>query len=196
MLIAIVSPMSSISLVRSLRFTALAVPLLSVPLLAGCGSSGPASPASAPSSASPAAAPSSAGAVSETCPSAAAVTSAFGTTYPAPKSSRSGSTLTCNYSDPSTSANLVIVFSKEAGLSAAVLKTVADSQASAQKVTARPISGFGDAAYTFTLNDAGTNASGIATTIMLIQAGTTLLDLTAEATPAHVQALARVILAQ
>ncbi len=64
------------------------------------------------------------------------------------------------------------------------------------KVTASPISGFGDAAYTFTLNDAGTNASGIATTIMVIQVGSTLVDITAEATPAHVQALAHVILTQ
>jgi hypothetical protein len=181
---------------RFLLLPVLTVALLSAPLLAGCRSSGSTStpaPTSTASQVSPATAPSSAGAVSETCPSAAVVTSAFGTTYPAPKSSSSDGTLTCNYSDPSTSANLVIVFSKEAGLSAAVLKTVADSQASAQNVTARPISGFGDAAYTFTLNDASTNAAGIATTIMLIQVGTTLLDLTAEATPAHVQALARVI---
>jgi hypothetical protein len=73
---------------------------------------------------------------------------------------------------------------------------VADSQAGAQQVTAHAISGFGTAAYIFTLNNGSTNASGIATTIMLIQSGSTLIDLTAEATPAHVQALAHVILGQ
>lgn len=186
---------------RSLRLAALAVPLLSALLLAGCSSSGSSSGSTstttATSSTGTASSPtttSSASTVSQTCPSAAVVTAALGTTYPAPKSNSSAGTVICTYNDPSTSANLVLGFSNVAGLNAATLKSTADSQASAQQVTASAISGFGDAAYTFTMNDASTNASGIATTVMLVQVGSTLVDITAQATPAHVQALAHVVL--
>ena len=55
------------------------------------------------------------------------------------------------------------------------------------------VPGFGDAAYLFTLKDASTNASGIATTVMLIEVGSTLIDITAQATPAHTEALAHAI---
>lgn len=188
---------------RSLRIVVLAVPLLSVILLAGCSSSGSSSgttsstgKASSGASASSTTAASSSGAVSQTCPTAAVVSTALGTTYPSPKSSSSAGSVTCNYSDPSTSANLVIGITKASGLNAATLKSTADSAASASKATASPVSGFGDAAYIIAADDASTNASGIATTAMLIKVGSTLVDITAEATPAQVQALAHVVLTQ
>jgi hypothetical protein len=158
---------------------AVAIPLLFVLLLAGCSSSGS----------------SSASTVSATCPTSAEITAAAGTAYPAPKVSSFSGTVMCSYSDPATGANLVIMFSPASGTSASALKIVADSQANAQHVTAAPVSGFGTAAYTFTLADAGTNSSGVATTILIILDGSKLIDITAQATVAQVQAIARYVLA-
>jgi hypothetical protein len=87
----------------------------------------------------------------------------------------------------------VLGFSKATGITAATLKATAQSQASAQNVTAGPVAGLGDAAYLFNLNDASTNASGVATTVLLIKSGSTLVDITAEATPAQVEALGHVL---
>jgi len=47
--------------------------------------------------------------------------------------------------------------------------------------TAAPVSGFGDAAYTFTLADAGANSNGVATTVTMVLDGSRLIDITAEA---------------
>lgn len=104
--------------------------------------------------------------------------------------------MTCNYSDPTTGANLVILTSPAPGASASasVLKSVANSQAQAQNTTATPISGFGSAAYISTLHDASSNSSGVATTLMMILDGSKLVDITAEATPAQVQAIAHYVL--
>ena len=100
----------------------------------------------------------------------------------------------CNYSDPTTSANAVLEIATTPGLSASLLKTTADAQASAQQVTPTALPGIGDAAYQWVLNDASTNVSHVATTTLIFSVGTTLIDITAEATPAHVQALAHAVL--
>src|ERR1700728_1478522 len=50
------------------------------------------------------------GAVSTTCPSSAEITATAGSAYPAPTVSNSSGTVLCNYSDPTTGANLVIEF--------------------------------------------------------------------------------------
>ena len=150
--------------------------ILFVLLLAGCSSSGSST-------------------VSATCPTSAEITAAAGTAYPAPKVSSFSGTVMCSYSDPATGVNLVIVFSPASGTSASALKIVADSQANAQHVTAAPVSGFGTAAYTFTLADAGTNSTGVATTILIILDGSKLINITAQATVAQVQAIARYVLA-
>jgi len=128
------------------------------------------------------------------CPTSAEMSTAAGTAYPAPRASNSAGTVVCNYADPTTGANLVLLFQSNSGTSASTLKIVADSQASAQKTTATAVSGFGSAAYVFTLDDASTNASGVATTNMFILDGSTLIDITAEATVAQVKAVARYVL--
>jgi hypothetical protein len=131
--------------------------------------------------------------VSQTCPTAAVVSAALGSTYPAPKSSTGAGLVSCNYSNPNTSANAVLGFSKATGITTAVLKLTAQSQARAQHVTASPVAGLGDAAYMFTLPDASANPSGVATTVLLIKSGSTLVDITAEASPAQVKALGHIL---
>ena len=158
---------------------AVAIPLLFVWLLAGCSSSSPSATST----------------VSATCPTSADITAAAGTAYPEPRVSGFAGTVMCSYSDPATGANLVMMFSPASGTSASTLKIVADSQANAQHVTAVPVSGVGTAAYTFTLADVGTNSSGVATTILMILDGSTLINITAQATVAQVQAIARYVLA-
>jgi hypothetical protein len=150
--------------------------ILFVLLFAGCSSSGSST-------------------VSATCPTSAEITAAAGIAYPAPKVSSFMGTVMCSYSDPATGANLEIGFSPASGTSASTLKTVADSQANAQKRTAAPVSGFGAAAYTYTLADASTNSSGVATTVLMILDGSRLINITAEATVAQVQAIARYVVA-
>jgi hypothetical protein len=138
-----------------------------------------------------------AGAVSATCPSSAEITAMAGSAYPAPTVSKSSGTVLCNYSDPTSGANLVIEFTSVSGASASAsaLKIAADSQANAEKTTAVAVSGLGNAAYSFTLNDASTNSSGVATTSLEILDGSKFIDITAEATVAQVDAIARYVLA-
>jgi hypothetical protein len=138
----------------------------------------------------------SSGAVVTTCPTAAQISAAAGSTYPAPKTSSASGTVACNYSDPSTSATLVLVFSRLAGTSASTLKAVADGQAHAQGVTAKSISGLGNAAYIFTLKDASANPSGVATTLLMILDGSTLVDITVEAPVAKVEAVGHYLLSR
>jgi hypothetical protein len=88
------------------------------------------------------------------------------------------------------------VFSPGPGTTAATLKSVTDSEAQAQKVTTTPVPGLGDAAYTFTLNDAATNSSGVATTAIFILDGSELVDITAQATLAQVESVARSVLSR
>jgi hypothetical protein len=92
---------------------------------------------------------------------------------------------------------MVIEFTSVSGASASAsaLKIAADSQANAEKTTAVAVSGLGNAAYSFTLNDAGTNSSGVATTSLEVLDGSKLIDITAEATVAQVDAIARYVLA-
>ena len=135
------------------------------------------------------------GSSASTCPTAAQMTAATGTTYPSAKSSSSSGTVSCNYDDPTTSVNFVIVLSPAAGTSASELKSVVQSEASTQKATAARLSGFGSAAYMFTLNDASTNVSGVATTSLTILDGSKLINITAEATVVQVKAVARILLA-
>jgi hypothetical protein len=131
-----------------------------------------------------------------TCPTSAAITAAAGTAYPAAKASSNSGTVLCNYSDSKTGANLVLMFSPAAsGTSASTLKMVMDMQAKAQNTTAAPVSGLGAAAYMFTLADARTNASHVATTMLMILDGSQLINITAQATFAQVQAVARYVLA-
>lgn len=145
-------------------------------LLAGCSSSGSST-------------------VSTTCPTSAEITAAAGIAYPAPKVSSFLGTVMCSYSDPATGANLVIGFSPASGTSASGLKIAADSQANALNRTAAPVSGFGAAAYTYTLADASSNSSGVATTVLMILDGSKLINITAQASVAQVQAIARYVLA-
>jgi hypothetical protein len=88
----------------------------------------------------------------------------------------------------------VIVATSEPGVTASTIQTVVQSQAAAQQVTATSVSGLGDAAYTMTLNDAATNVVHVATTIVEFIQGSTLFDITAEATLAQVEAVGHLLL--
>ncbi len=128
--------------------------------------------------------------VSTTCLSVSEMAALVGTTFPAPQvSSGSGSTL-CSYSDTSSGANVVLEFTKADGTTASALKSAMESQSATQHATATAVSGLGDAPYMFTLDDASTNSSGIATTKMEILDGSWIIDCGGEETVAHVEALA------
>jgi hypothetical protein len=129
------------------------------------------------------------------CPTSAQISAVAGAAYPAPRVSSDSGTVLCNYSDAKTGANLVIMFSPASGSTASTLKTVADIQANAQHTTAAPVPGLGSAAFMFTLADARTTASHVATTMLMILDGSNLINITAQATAAQVQAIARYILA-
>jgi len=171
-------------------FRPVAIVLLFVLILAGCSSSGP----STPSKSAATAPTTSAKAVSATCPTAAQIASAAGTTFPAPQAESSSGTLLCNYNSTTTDVNMVLEISSAPGTSASALKAAADSQAQSQNTPVAPVSGLGDAAYMLTKNDASTNASGVATTILMILDGSKIIDITAEMTPTQVQAVGHYVL--
>jgi hypothetical protein len=173
-------------------------------LLAGCGSSGKSTASNnaaaggstgaagaATSAATTAAA--AAGGAAPACPTAAQVSAIMGQTFPAPKSQSSSDGVYCNFTNGS-SVVVVGVVPFPGGTSSA-LETGIASQAQAQGVKSVAVPGFGSAAYMFTLNDASTNASGVATTTLAILAGTNDVDITAQATTAQVEAIARDMLA-
>lgn len=170
-------------------------------VLAACGatpaatsSSGGAGATTAPTGA--AAATSAGTSALPTCPTGAAVSAAAGTSYPNPTAQSSAGYLTCTYEDSATGANLVIVGTSEAGVTAATVQAVVQSEAAAQHVTASSVSGLGSAAFTFTLNDAATNALHVDTTVVEFIQGSNILDITAEATPAQVEAVGQLLLGQ
>ena len=82
------------------------------------------------------------------------------------------------------------------GTTASALQVAAGAAAEAFNVTPSAVSGLGDAAYIYTGDDASTNASGVATTGLEVLDGSELIDVTAELTPAEVQAVASYVLAQ
>jgi len=174
-------------------------------LAAGCSSSGSvAIPNNAASGAVPSAGGSAQGAAPTTaaaagsfkpaCPTAAQIGAAVGGTFPAPKVNSSTGSLLCNYNNPDSGANVVIVFASFPGGSPALLQGAIQSEAQAQKVNAVAVPGLGDAAYMFTQNDASTNSSGVATTLLGVLVGSENFDITAEATPAQVETIARDLL--
>jgi hypothetical protein len=90
----------------------------------------------------------------------------------------------------------VLGYQKIPGASAGVLKTTAQTEAKAQGVSAKSISGYGSAAYISTLKDASTNSSGVATTVLEYLDGSTFVDITAQATPANVESVAHYLLSR
>ncbi len=178
--------------------------LLSLLLLAGCGASSTSVPStSSPSTAAGTSTPSGsaptptpAGTVPTACPMPAEIATLTGTSFPAPQQSSATGTLLCSYNDPTSYATLVIEFASAPGMTAGALKISADGAASAYNVTATSVSGFGDAAYVYTADDASTNASGTATSAILIVDGSELIDITAELTLADVEAVATYVLTQ
>lgn len=119
-----------------------------------------------------------------------------GTTFPAPTVSSSSGTVVCNFNDTTSGANVAIDFTSAPGTTAGAMQTAFESQAKAQNVTATAVPGVGDAAFIFTLDDASTNASGVATSTMEILAGSELIALSGEVTAAQMEALARYLVAQ
>jgi hypothetical protein len=178
--------------------------LLSVLLLAACGASSTTAPStSSPSTAagtstpsSSAATPTSAAAVSTTCPTSAEIATLTGTTFPAPQQASSTGYLLCSYNDTTSGANLVIGVTAAPGTTASTLQIAVAAAASADNVTPSSVSGFGSAAYAFTADDASSNPSGVATSVIEILDGSDLIDITAALTLAEVEAVATHVLAQ
>jgi hypothetical protein len=173
-------------------------------LLAACGASSTTAPStSSPSTAagtstpsSSAATPTSAAAVSTTCPTSAEIATLTGTTFPAPQQASSTGSLVCSYNDTTSGANLVIGVTAAPGTTASALQIAVDAAASADNVTPSSVSGFGSAAYAFTADDASSNPSGVATSVIEILDGSDLIDITAALTLAEVEAVATHVLAQ
>lgn len=183
------------------RNSAVALAVVCGALLAGCGSAatstssgGAATPTGA--STNSAAATSSGTSALPTCPTGAAVSAVAGMTYPNPTVQSASGTLACTYEDATTGANLVIVGTTEAGVTASIIQQVVASQAAAQHVTSSSVSGLGDAAYTLTLNDAATNVLHVNTTIVEFIQGSNILDITAEASLTQVEAIAHLLIGQ
>jgi hypothetical protein len=176
---------------------------LSVLLLAACGASSTTAPStSSPSTAAGTSKPSSSAAtptsaaVSTTCPTSAEIATLTGTTFPAPQQASSTGSLVCSYNDTTSGANLVIGVTAAPGTTASALKIAVDAAASADNVTPSSVSGFGSAAYAFTADDASSNPSGVATSVIEILDGSDLIDITAALTLAEVEAVATHVLAQ
>lgn len=157
---------------------------------AHAASSSVATAQAAASSAAPAAASNS----SATCPSAAAVTAAAGSTYPKPQAQTADGETSCIYSDPNTGANLNIGISSSHGITSAVLQSTLASQAGATGGSAKPISGIGTAAYLLTENDASTNSDGIATNIVGAITSTEFVIVVGEMSPASAEAVTRLVI--
>jgi hypothetical protein len=130
------------------------------------------------------------------CPSAAAMSTATGDTLPAPQQGTSSGTVTCNYNNTSSGATLVIIFAPAKGITTTLLKSVVAGQASAQNATPTAVTGLGSAAYIFTEpGSAATNINHVASTDLSILAGSELIDLTGPITAAHLEAAARIAIA-
>ncbi len=168
--------------------------------LTACGSASPSASSSGAatspgtSTASGAGSSSGNGAVPTTCPTQSVVSAAAGMTYPAPSQQASSGSLFCTYADPTSGANLVMVVTTAPGTTPSVLQAVAQSQATAQHVTASSVAGLGDAAYSITLDDATTNSLHVDTSIVLAVKGSVTYDVTAEATLPEVEAVVRLLL--
>ncbi len=185
---------------RRLRL-AVAASVLCGAFLAACGSAAPSTSSSGATSppggsTSSAAATSSGSSALPTCPTGAAVSAVAGATYPDPTVQSSSGFLTCTYEDPTSGANLVIVGTTEAGVSASTIQQVVASQAAAQHATASSVSGLGSAAFSFTLNDAATNSKHVDTTVVEFIQGSNILDITAEASLSQVEAVGHLLIGQ
>jgi hypothetical protein len=119
-----------------------------------------------------------------------------GTTFPAPKVSKSTGSILCNYNVTSSGVNVVIEITASQGITASDLQSAFDSQAKAQKATAVAVPGLGDAAYMFTIDDASTNVDGIATTNIELLDGSEIIDLDGDVAATHMQAVAHYLVAQ
>jgi len=144
----------------------------------------------APTQASPSATTAAAGSgANPTCPTAAAVTAAVGSPYPTPVSHSGAGLLECVYANDSV--NLVMSFAPSASVTATVLKQVVDAQAHAQGVSDSPVSGIGTAAYIFTMNDAATNSTHVATTTIGLIAPNRYVVIVAQLSVPQIEAVAR-----
>ncbi len=130
--------------------------------------------------------------VMKTCPSAAAVSGAAGTSLPAPKVSKSSGIVLCSYNNSKTYANLVIDFSSSKSISPKLLKALQQKMAASQKTTLKSVSGYGSAAYYYT--DSYESANGIPMTSFAMIASPELVDIDLNGTIAHVKAVARLVL--
>jgi hypothetical protein len=180
---------------------AVAVATVCGAVLAACGSVAPSTSSSGGGAPTGAPTSSSGGTSSGTtalpsCPTGAALSAAIGSAYPTPTVQSDAGFLTCTYSDATDGANLVITATTEVGVTASTIQAVAQSQAAAQGVTASSVSGLGDAAFSFTLNDSATNFDHIDTTSVEFIQGSSVIDITAEATLAQIEAVGHLLIGQ
>ncbi len=93
------------------------------------------------------------------------------------------------------SVDLVLSFAPAASVTAAVLKEVVDAQAHAQGVTDSTVSGIGTSAYIFTMNDAATNSSHVATTTLGLIAPNRYVVIVGQLSVPQIEAVARLTIA-
>jgi hypothetical protein len=156
---------------------------------APAGSSAAASTAPAKAASSPASVSAASG-FSTSCPSAAAVSTAIGSTYPAPKSQPSSGEGLCTYTN--ANGSLVVTMTPATGLSMAGVKIAMAAQAKAQSAKLTAVSGLGEAAYYFPLPNSG---GGPSITLGALSSSTYVV-VVSDAAPAPTEAVARLFLAE
>jgi hypothetical protein len=135
------------------------------------------------------------GAVLKTCPTAAEISTAAGTTYPAPTSQKTTTGLYCNYNTETSGANLVLGEGTAKTTNAADVKEAITAQAKAQGVSATAVSGIGTAAYVAILKDATTNVDKQPTTILFVLSHGTYIDVTVDGPASEAEAVAKYVIA-
>jgi hypothetical protein len=128
------------------------------------------------------------------CPSGSEVNSDLGLTLSGPAKKSGGGLDECDYDNQTTSVTFIIAITKVPGLTPSALKAVYASQAKAQKVPDQADPGLGDAAYSFTQDDASTNASGKPTAVLGILFGDTQIAMTGEVSLGGMETLAAAML--
>jgi hypothetical protein len=166
--------------------------MAAIGLLTGCTSSPTAAgnASSAGSSSTGSGGSASSGASSLSCPTAAEANADLGISLTGPVKKSGGGLQECDYADKATSVTMVMSITKVPGLTRAALKSAYAAEAKAARVPYQADPGLGDAAFSFTQNDASTNASGKPTAVLGILSGDTQLAMTGEVSLGGMETLA------
>jgi hypothetical protein len=150
-----------------------------------------ASTSKAASSSTPAA---SGGGISKTCPTVAQIHAATGANIPLVQNQAAEGGRLCDYNATATGTDVVATVTPDNGVSVGTFQTVISTEAKAQHVDVKPLGGYGQAAYTYVLNDASTNSDHTATTTIGIYNGSDYVILTGTLALSKIEAVARLFL--